>query len=73
MIQALISGYTTEREIIDAPLLEDPDRTSRFKWMRSTFRRRRDARTEGRAGGAARPGLTPDVERALGGSGKYWR
>jgi len=42
VIQAVISGYTTEREIIDAPLLEDPERTTRFQWIRSRFRRRRD-------------------------------
>jgi predicted PurR-regulated permease PerM len=54
VIQALISGYTTEREIIDAPLLEDPEHRSRFKWTRSTFRRRRDA--EPRAEREAPPG-----------------
>src|SRR3954470_17936866 len=42
VIQALISGYTTEREIIDAPLLEEPERTSRFGSLRSRFRRRRN-------------------------------
>jgi predicted PurR-regulated permease PerM len=39
VIQAVISGYTTEREIIDAPLLEVPERTSRFKRIRALFRR----------------------------------
>jgi predicted PurR-regulated permease PerM len=42
VIQAVISGYTTEREIIDAPLLEEPERTSRFARMRSRFRRSHD-------------------------------
>jgi predicted PurR-regulated permease PerM len=42
VIQALISGHTTEREIIDAPLLEEPERTSRFEGLRARFRRRRD-------------------------------
>lgn len=46
VIQAVISGYTTEREIIDAPLLEEPERTSRFRWIRSRFRRRHDAAPE---------------------------
>lgn len=39
VIQAVISGYTTEREIIDAPLLEEPARTSRFARARSWIRR----------------------------------
>jgi predicted PurR-regulated permease PerM len=39
VIQAVISGYTTEREIIDAPLLEVPERTSRFERLRSKMRR----------------------------------
>ncbi len=39
VIQAVISGYTTEREIIDAPLLQEPERTSRFERIRSRFRR----------------------------------
>ena len=39
VIQAVISGYTTEREVIDAPLLDEPERTSRFERIRSRFRR----------------------------------
>jgi predicted PurR-regulated permease PerM len=39
VIQAVLSGYTTEREIIDAPLLDEPTRTSRFRRIRATFRR----------------------------------
>src|SRR4029079_14134916 len=46
VIQAVISGYTTEREIIDAPLLEEPERTSRVERIRARFRRRRDAEPE---------------------------
>jgi predicted PurR-regulated permease PerM len=43
VIQAVISGYTTEREIIDAPLLEEPERTSRLERIRARLRRRHDA------------------------------
>ncbi len=46
VIQAVISGYTTEREIIDAPLLEEPERTSRLERIRARLRRRHDARPE---------------------------
>jgi len=46
VIQAVISSYTTEREIIDAPLLEEPERTSRFERIRSWFRRGRDSEPE---------------------------
>jgi predicted PurR-regulated permease PerM len=37
VIQAVVSGYTTEREIIDAPLLHEPERTSRFTRLRARF------------------------------------
>jgi predicted PurR-regulated permease PerM len=37
VIQAVISGYTTEREIIDAPLLHEPPRTSRLTRLRQRF------------------------------------
>jgi predicted PurR-regulated permease PerM len=40
VIQAVISGYTTEREIIDAPLLQEQERKSRFSRLRARFRRR---------------------------------
>src|SRR4051794_3636221 len=43
VIQAVISGYTTEREIIDAPLVQEPERTSRFERIRSRFRRSHDS------------------------------
>jgi predicted PurR-regulated permease PerM len=39
VIQAVISGYTTEREVIDAPLLHEPERKSRFARVREKFRR----------------------------------
>jgi hypothetical protein len=39
VIQAVISGYTTEREIIDAPLLEEPERRPRLDRIRARFRR----------------------------------
>jgi predicted PurR-regulated permease PerM len=42
VIQAIISGYTTERDVIDAPLLDEPVRTSRFERLRRRFRRDRD-------------------------------
>jgi len=42
VIQALISGYTTEREIIDAPLVEEPERTSRLARFRRRLRRKHD-------------------------------
>jgi predicted PurR-regulated permease PerM len=42
VIQAVISSYTTEREIIDAPLLDEPARTSRFERIRARFRHRHD-------------------------------
>ena len=42
VIQALISGYTTEREIIDAPLVEEPERTSRLQRFRKRLRRKHD-------------------------------
>ena len=42
VIQAVISGYTTEREIIDAPLLEEPERRSRFARLRARFGRGTD-------------------------------
>jgi hypothetical protein len=35
-------GYTTEREIIDAPLLQEPVRTSRFAGLRKRIRPDRD-------------------------------
>jgi predicted PurR-regulated permease PerM len=38
VIQAVLSSYTTEREIIDAPLLQEPERQSRFARMRARFR-----------------------------------
>jgi predicted PurR-regulated permease PerM len=37
VIQAVISGYTTEREIIDAPLVQEPERQSRVARMRAWF------------------------------------
>ena len=43
VIQAIISGYTTERDVIDAPLVQEPVRTSRLERLRKRFRRRRDA------------------------------
>ena len=43
VIQAVISGYTTEREVIDAPLVQEPVRTSRLERLRKRFRRQRDA------------------------------
>ncbi len=55
-IQAVISGYTTEREIIDAPLLEEPERLSRYVMTTeepgrppTTRAERRIATTEARA------------------------
>ena len=42
VIQAVISGYTTEREIIDAPLLQEPERKSRFARLRARFGRGSD-------------------------------
>jgi predicted PurR-regulated permease PerM len=42
VIQALLSGYTTEREIIDAPLVEEPERTSRLTRFRERLRRKHD-------------------------------
>jgi predicted PurR-regulated permease PerM len=38
VIQAVISGYTTERDTIDAPLLQEPERTSRVERLRQRFR-----------------------------------
>src|SRR3954447_18914148 len=46
VIQAVISGYTTEREIIDAPLVQEQERTSRFERIRSRFRGTDDAEPE---------------------------
>jgi predicted PurR-regulated permease PerM len=47
VIQAVISGYTTERDTIDAPLLHEPERTSRVKRLREKFyRRNAEARDE---------------------------
>src|SRR3954471_1531148 len=46
VIQALISGYTTEREIIDAPLVEEPERTSRLARLRARLRRKHDGGQE---------------------------
>jgi predicted PurR-regulated permease PerM len=43
VIQAIISGYTTERDIIDAPLVQEPERAARFERLRKVFRRGRDA------------------------------
>ncbi len=43
VIQAIISGYTTERDVIDAPLVQEPVRTSRLDRLRKRFRRQRDA------------------------------
>jgi hypothetical protein len=43
VIQAIISGYTTERDIIDAPLVQEPERAARFERLRKVFRRNRDA------------------------------
>ena len=43
VIQAIISGYTTERDVIDAPLVQEPVRTSRLERLRKRFRRQRDA------------------------------
>jgi len=43
VIQAIISGYTTERDVIDAPLLHEPERTSRLERLRRRFRRDRDS------------------------------
>src|SRR4051794_21624968 len=43
VIQAIISGYTTERAVIDAPLTHEPVRTSRLERLRKRFRRQRDA------------------------------
>jgi predicted PurR-regulated permease PerM len=40
VIQAVISGYTTEREVIEAPLLEEPERVSRFERLRARVRRK---------------------------------
>jgi predicted PurR-regulated permease PerM len=45
VIQAVISGYTTEREVIDAPLLHEPERQSRFARVRARFRREPDEET----------------------------
>jgi hypothetical protein len=42
VIQAVISGYTTEREIIDAPLVQERERRSRFAGLRKRIRRDRD-------------------------------
>jgi predicted PurR-regulated permease PerM len=46
VIQAIISGYTTERDIIDAPLVQEPARTARFERLRNKFRRSRDAEAD---------------------------
>jgi predicted PurR-regulated permease PerM len=47
VIQAVISGYTTERDTIDAPLLHVPERTSRVERLRKRLRRRNaEAREE---------------------------
>src|SRR3954471_9483477 len=46
VIQAVISSYTTEREIIDAPLLEEPERTSRLARLRARLRRKHDGGQE---------------------------
>lgn len=43
VIQAIISGYTTERDIIDAPLVQEPERTARFTRLRRRLRRKQDA------------------------------
>jgi predicted PurR-regulated permease PerM len=43
VIQAIISGYTTEREIIDAPLLQERERTSLVDRFRKRLGRDRDA------------------------------
>jgi predicted PurR-regulated permease PerM len=40
VIQAIIAGYTTERDTIDAPLLQEPARVSRVERLRRRFRRR---------------------------------
>ena len=53
VIQAIISGYTTEREIIDAPLVQEPVRTSRLERLRKRFRRQRRRRLPS---GNRRPG-----------------
>jgi predicted PurR-regulated permease PerM len=42
VIQAVISGYTTEREIIDAPLVQERERRSRFAGLRKRIRRDRN-------------------------------
>lgn len=46
VIQAVISGHTTERDTIDAPLLQEPERRSRVERLRKRFRRRRNAEPE---------------------------
>jgi predicted PurR-regulated permease PerM len=43
VIQAIVSGYTTERDIIDAPLVQEPERVARFARLRRVFRRRSNA------------------------------
>jgi predicted PurR-regulated permease PerM len=44
VIQSLVSAYTTEREVVDSPLVEEPpDRPSRWAALRARLARRREA------------------------------
>ena len=56
VIQALISGYTTEREIIDAPLVEEPERTSRLAALPQAVTPQARRRASGLSGGGAQIG-----------------
>jgi predicted PurR-regulated permease PerM len=43
VIQSLVSAYTTEREVVESPLVEEPpDRPSRWAAIRERFLRRRN-------------------------------
>ena len=43
VIQSLVSAYTTEREVVENPLVEEPpDRPSRWAAVRERFLRRRN-------------------------------
>jgi len=45
VVQSLISAYTTEREVVDDPLVEEqPDRPLRWQALRRRWARRRSAR-----------------------------
>lgn len=49
VVQSLISAYTTEREVVDDPLVEEPpDRPSRWRAMRRRWAQRRSARQRSR-------------------------